>query len=68
MKVSAVILALIAASGAEAYSVNRSTIRSLGQKSVVPKPTINRSNNGAASLKMEGTYLSTPLENSVAKS
>ena len=50
VKLSAVACALLAASGASAYSVNRSSIRSLGSKSVGS----SASRKVDASMKMEG--------------
>lgn len=51
MKISAVVLAL--AVGADAYSVSRSSLRSMGSKSVSASSSARK--NVGASIKMEGT-------------
>jgi len=53
MKFSSVIAALLIVSSVDAYSVSRSTLRNLGQKSVSISSSNGKCNNGASSLKME---------------
>lgn len=63
MKISAVI-ALAAVGGASAYSVNRSTLRSLGQKSVAGNTA--RSHVRSNDIKMEGEECTTAMHYVVA--
>ncbi len=63
MKISAVI-ALSAVGGASAYSVNRSTLRSLGQKSVAGNTS--RSHVRSNDIKMEGEECTTAMHYVVA--
>lgn len=51
MKTSAAVIALATVGGASAYSVNRSTLRSLGQKNV---GQVSASRSAGKSITMEG--------------
>lgn len=54
MKLSPVVVALAVAGSADAYSVNRSTLRNLGQKSVQASSAQRNAATISSSLKMEG--------------
>lgn len=67
MKLSSVAIALSLISGASAYTVNRSTLRQMGTKTLAPVGE-SRVSGPSASLKMEGTSHYVTLQSSVVLS